>query len=102
MKLQNFYKNKQRKKESNMTPESKQELIESLQGVIDTLKNMDEDQHFGLLLACAIQKEKGGDDFETANFLVGNQYVITNNLADEINEDEDYQRLWFDILKHLN
>lgn len=85
-----------------MTPESKQELIESLQGVIDKLKNMDEDQHFGLLLACAIQKEKGGDDFETANFLVGNQYVITNNLADEINEDEDYQRLWFDILKHLN
>lgn len=85
-----------------MTPESKQELIESLQGVIDKLKNMDEDQHFGLLLACAIQKEKGGDDFETANFLVGNQYVITNNLADEINEDEDYQRLWFDILKHLD
>lgn len=85
-----------------MTPESKQELIESLQGVIDKLKNMDEDQHFGLLLACAIQKEKGGDDFETTNFLVGNQYVITNNLADEINEDEDYQRLWFDILKHLN
>lgn len=41
-----------------MTPESKQELIESLQGVIDKLKNMDEDQHFGLLLACAIQKEK--------------------------------------------
>ena len=65
-----------------MTPESKQELIESLQGVIDKLKNMDEDQHFGLLLACAIQKEKGGDDFKTANFLVGHQYVITNNLAD--------------------
>lgn len=85
-----------------MTPESKQELIESLQGVIDKLKNMDEDQHFGLLLACAIQKEKGDDDFETANFLVGHQYVITNNLADEINENEDYQRLWFDILKHLN
>lgn len=85
-----------------MTPQSKQELIESLQGVIDKLKNMDEDQHFGLLLACAIQKEKGGDNFETANFLVGHQYVITNNLADEINEDEEYQRLWFDILKHLN
>ena len=85
-----------------MTPQSKQELIESLQGVINKLKNMDEDQHFGLLLACAIQKEKGGDDFETANFLVGHQYVITNNLADEINEDEEYQRLWFDILKHLN
>ena len=85
-----------------MTPQSKQELIESLQGVIDKLKNMDEDRHFGLLLACAIQKEKGGDDFETANFLVGHQYVITNNLADEINEDEEYQRLWFDILKHLD
>ena len=85
-----------------MTPQSKQELIESLQGVINKLKNMDEDQHFGLLLAGAIQKEKGGDDFETANFLVGHQYVITNNLADEINEDEEYQRLWFDILKHLN
>ena len=85
-----------------MTPESKQELIESLQGVIDKLKNMDEDQHLGLLLACAIQKEKGGDDFETANFLVGHQYVITNNLADEINEDEEYQQLWFDILKHLD
>lgn len=85
-----------------MTPESKQELIESLQGVIDKLKNMDEDQHFGLLLACAIQKEKGGDDFETDNFLVGHQYVITNNLADEFNEDEEYQRLLFDILKHLD
>lgn len=85
-----------------MTPESKQELIESLQRVIDKLKNMDEDQRFGLLLACAIQKEKGGDDFETANFLVGHQYVISNNLADEINEDEEYQRLWFDISKHLN
>ena len=85
-----------------MTPQSKQELIESLQGVIDKLKNMDEDQHFGLLLAWAIQKEKGGNNFETANFLVGHQYVITNNLADEINEDEEYQRLWFDILKHLN
>lgn len=48
------------------------------------------------------KKKKGGDDFEAANFLVGNQYVITNNLAEEINEDEDYQRLWFDILKHLN
>ena len=48
------------------------------------------------------KKKKGGDDFETANFLVGHQYVITNNLADEINEDEDYQRLWFDILKQLN
>lgn len=89
-------------KDDYMTPESKQELIESLQGVIDKLKNMDEDQHFGLLLACAIQKEKGGDNFETANFLVGHQYVITNNLADEINEDEEYQRLWFDILKHLD
>ena len=85
-----------------MTPQSKQELIESLQGVINKLKNMDEDQHFGLLLAGAIQKEKCCDDFETANFLVGHQYVITNNLADEINEDEEYQRLWFDILKHLN
>lgn len=41
-----------------MTPESKQELIESLQGVIDKLKNMDEDQRFGLLLAYAIQKRK--------------------------------------------
>lgn len=85
-----------------MTPQSKQELIESLQGVIDKLKNMDEDQHFGLLLACAIQKEKGGDGFETANFLVGHQYVITNNLVDEFNEDEEYQRLLFDILKHLD
>lgn len=85
-----------------MTTTSRQELIESLQGVIDKLKVMDDDQHFGLLLSCAIQKEKDGDDFETANFLVGHQYVISNNLASEINEDEDYQRLWFDILKHLN
>lgn len=85
-----------------MTPVERKELVDALQSVIDKIKTMDDDQRIGLLLACAIQKEKGGDDFETANFLVGHQYVITNNLADEINEDVEYQRLWFDILKHLD
>ena len=85
------------------TPEkSKQELIEALQGVIEKLKAMDDDQHFGLLLSLGIQKEVGSERFSTTSILVGRQYVITNNLVSEINEDEDYRQLLADILNNLD
>ena len=82
--------------------QSKQELIEALQGVIEKLKAMDENQHFGLLLSLGIQKEVGSERFSTTSILVGRQYVITNNLVSEINEDEDYRQLLADILNNLD
>lgn len=85
-----------------MTPAERQELIDSLQSVIDKIKTMDDDQRIGLLLTCGIQKEKDSTQFDTASYLVGHQYIVEHNLTRRITEDKDYTRLFFGILNNLN
>lgn len=85
-----------------MTPVERKELVDALQSVIDKIKTMDDDQRIGLLLSCGIQKEKDSDKFETANILIGHQYIITHNLTREITEDTDYTHLFAGILHNLD
>lgn len=74
-----------------MTPEQKQALIKVLQETIDKIDNLKENQKIGLLLSVGVEKEGDQTDmFENASLLIGYNYVIAHNLAQNIRTDQDY------------
>ena len=85
-----------------MTPEQKQVVIKVLQETIDKIDNLKEDQKIGLLLSVGIEKEGKEDDmFENASLLIGYNYVIAHNLAQNIRTDQDYIDLFQRTMNQL-
>lgn len=83
----------------------KETIIRALKSIINKIENSD--TGFGVLVnyvqvTNVTDTEKDGDKFETANILIGHQYIITHNLTREITEDTDYTRLFAGILHNLD
>lgn len=85
-----------------MTPEQKQALIKVLQETIDKIDNLKENQKIGLLLSVGVEKEGDqADMFENASLLIGYNYVVAHNLAQNIRTDKDYIDLFERTMRQL-
>lgn len=85
-----------------MTPEQKQALIKVLQETIDKIDNLKENQKIGLLLSVGVEKEGDQTDmFENASLLIGYNYVVAHNLAQNIRTDKDYIDLFERTMRQL-
>ena len=85
-----------------MTPAQKQALIKVLQETIDKIDNLKENQKIGLLLSVGVEKEGDqADMFENASLLIGYNYVVAHNLAQNIRTDKDYIDLFERTMRQL-
>ena len=85
-----------------MTPEQKQALIKVLQETIDKIDNLKENQKIGLLLSVGVEKEGDQTDmFENASLLIGYNYVVAHNLAQNIRTDKNYIDLFERTMRQL-